>query len=82
MEPRSLRIASARKCFFDAKNLQVLSDCVTIKVRSDRECDRNEFITNVIAIFLQINQRRTSIFKYETRKLIKVLYTNLKVLYL
>ena len=44
MEPRPLRIhvASARKCFFDAKNHQVLNDCVTIKVR----CDRNEFITN------------------------------------
>ena len=50
MEPRSLRIARARKCFFDAKNHQVLNDCVTIKVRSDRECDRNEFIPNVFAI--------------------------------
>ena len=60
--------SSARKCFFDAKNHQVLNDCVPLKVRSE---------TNVFALFLQINQ---SIFKYEKRKLIKVLYTNLKVL--
>ena len=60
MEPRPLRIASASKCFFDAKNHQVLNDCVTIKVRSDRECDKNEFITNIFAILRAISSNQST----------------------
>ena len=60
MEARPLRISSARNCSIDAKNHQVLNDCVTIKVRSDRECDRNEFIPNVFAILRAISSNQST----------------------
>ena len=48
---------TARRCFCEAKNRQVLIDCVPKKVRSDGQCDRqvfDEFITNFSVILRAI----------------------------
>ena len=49
----------ARKNFFEAKNRQVLIKCILLKVRSDGECDRKEFITNLSVILRAVSSIQT-----------------------
>ena len=52
---------TARKCLFEAKNRQVLIECIPLKVRSDGECDRkvfDEFITNLSVVLRAISSKQ------------------------